>query len=99
MSFGRSTISPAPTMTGIRSSERLAIAVVGALRSIRDQSVHVLDRFQKVLLELLHHGPCRPHAVDQADALADKVADKVARLRVAGGRRAIDGIEGVAADD
>src|ERR1700738_5365552 len=66
---------------------------------LRQQRVHVLHRLDKIFLELLHHGAGGFDAVDQADALSDKVADEVARLRVAGGRCAVDRVEGVAADD
>ena len=63
----------------------LAMTVGG---SLRDQRIHMLDRVQKILLEFLHHGAGRFDAVDQPDALADKVAHEVARPGVAGGGRA-----------
>src|SRR5258705_6283911 len=63
------------------------------------QRVHVLHRLDKIFLELLHHASSGLHAVDQADALADKIADEVARLCIAGGDGAIDRFEGVSADD
>src|SRR3984893_269509 len=66
---------------------------------LRQQRVHVLHRLDKIFLELLHHGAGGFDAVDQADALADKIADEIARLRVAGGGGAVDRVEGVAADD
>src|SRR5512140_1024617 len=59
----------------------------------------MLDRLDEILLEFLHHGARRFHAVDQADALSDEVADEVARLRVAARSGAVDRVEGVAADD
>src|ERR1700682_5144012 len=59
----------------------------------------MLHRLDEIFLEFLHHGACGFHAVDQADALADKIADEVARLRVACGRGAVDRGEGVAAGD
>jgi len=134
ISFGRSTISPAPTMTGMRSSgtgefvfdillvlfstfsdlilRRRALArrlegwaTTGAswfetredaLLAMRDhfllryQRVHVLDGVDKIFLEFLHHGAGGFHAVDQADALADEIADEIARLRIAGGGRPVD---------
>ncbi len=51
---------------------------------LRHQRIHVLDGFGKLFLELLHHRARRLHAVDQADALADEIADEIARLGVAG---------------
>src|ERR1700733_13855513 len=149
ISFGRSTISPTPTMTGMRSSgtgeglfdilaslsgsecavalrglrfatapqgdgyrhgvilrcERLRaskddeVFTLAANTLLRHQRIHVLDRLDEFFLEFLHHRACGFHAVDQAHALADKIADEVARLGVAGRRRAIDRGEGVAADD
>src|ERR1019366_16589 len=149
--FGRSTISPMPTMTGMWSSERGEVGLVivfcfhflntgrprpeerplgrvskdeavnslmvrdGAPDSaralpgarlltmrislLRHQRVQMLYCLDKIFLEFLHHGAGGFHAVDQADALSDEVADEVARLRVTGGRGAIDGVERVAADD
>src|ERR1700692_463319 len=148
ISFGRSTISPTPTMTGIRSSgtgeglfmvscfhflakeslilrsghlaaSRRMDATLGLAALLRDareqrapqdevgdtgtllrhQRIHVLDRLDEIFLEFLHHRTCGFHAVDQADALADEITDKVARLRVAGRCRAINRGERVAADD
>src|SRR5882757_2222751 len=76
----------------------LLLAMTGE-NSLRQQRVHVLDGLGKILLELLHDGAGGFHAVDQADALADEVADEVARLGVAACRRTVDRVEGVAADD
>src|SRR5882757_2202599 len=67
--------------------------------SLLQQRVHMLDRINKIFLEFLHHGAGGFDAVDQADALADKITHEVACLSVAGRRRAIDRVEGVAADD
>src|SRR5216683_7384937 len=123
ISFGRSTTSPTPTMTGMRSSGTGDFGIFScftfgcqfdasfyfpSLRakrsnpsrrkksmdcfvrcaprndgSFRHQRVHVLHRLDEILLEFLHHGARGFHAVDQADALADEVADEVARLRIA----------------
>src|SRR3954470_2927009 len=62
-------------------------ALLAMTGSFRHQRVDVLDRLGKILLEFLHHGGCRFHAIDQSDALADEIADQVARLRVARGSR------------
>ena len=59
----------------------------------------MFDCVDKVFLEFLHHRAGGFDAVDQADALADEIADEVARPGVAGGGGAIDRIERVAADD
>src|SRR5438132_14361518 len=67
--------------------------------SFAHQRVHVFDRVSEILLELLHYGAGRLHAVDQAHALPDEITHEVARLGVAGGCRAVDRVEGVAADD
>src|SRR5260370_16497670 len=67
--------------------------------SFAHQRVHVLHRLDKIFLEFLYHGAGGFHAVDQSHALSDKIADEIARLFVAGCRRAIDAVEGVAADD
>src|SRR6266550_4360016 len=53
------------------------------MRLLRHQRVHMLHRLDEIFLEFLHHGACGFHAVDQADALSDKIADEVARLRIA----------------
>src|ERR1700737_4479043 len=66
---------------------------------LRHQRVHVLHRLDKIFLEFLHHGAGGFHAVDQAYALANEIADEVARLHIACSRGAIDGVERVAADD
>ena len=50
-------------------------------------------------LKFLHHGGRRLYAVDQTDALANKIRHEVARLRVPCGGGAVDRVEGVAADD
>src|SRR5689334_2339429 len=103
MSSGRSTISPTPTMTGMRSSGTPFMAIASPATTTRpsllNQPVHVLDRVQKILLELLHHAAGRFHAVDQPDALADEVRDEIPRARIAGGRGMVDRMERVAADD
>src|SRR6266700_305691 len=128
ISFGRSVISPTPTMTGMRSSDtgevgfviflfrllgqstrcRCVYSVIASeakqsieqrsksgllcrcaprndegLQLLRHQRVHMLHRLDEIFLELLYHGACGFHAVDQADALSDKIADEVARLRIA----------------
>src|SRR6266478_802485 len=75
------------------------LAMTGLSRLLRHQRVHMLRRLDKIFLEFLHHGAGGFHAVDQSNALSDKIADEIARLLVAGCRRAIDGVEGVAADD
>src|SRR4029078_8972760 len=67
--------------------------------SLLQQRVNVSTRLDKVFLEFLHPGTRRFDAVDQADALSHEIADEVARLGIAGGGRAIDRGEGVAADD
>src|SRR5581483_11177311 len=86
-----------PATLDCRVASLLAMTV--DRRSFRDQCIHMLDGVQKILLEFLHHGAGRFHAVDQADALADEVAHEVARLGVAAGSCAVDGMEGVTADD
>src|SRR5260370_926212 len=59
----------------------MTATVVSAL--LRHQRVQVLHRLDKIFLEFLHHGARGFHAVDQAHALSDEVADEVARLRIA----------------
>src|SRR5690349_18333805 len=98
MSLGRSTISPTPTMTGMRSSEMAIVLVLCCDKSVSHQRIHVLDGLGKFFLEFLHDSAGRLNAVDEADALADEVTDEVARLRVARSRSAVDRVEGVAAD-
>ena len=50
----------------------------------------MLHRVGKVFLEFLHHRAGRFDAVDQADALADEIADEIPRLGVAGGSGAVE---------
>nr|WP_213742650.1 hypothetical protein [Bradyrhizobium sp. dw_411] len=47
------------------------------------QRIHVLHGLDEIFLEFLHHGAGGFHAVDQADALSDEVADEVARPCIA----------------
>src|ERR1700710_2102507 len=97
-SFRAKRSNPSGNKTGLDCFVAKLLAVTRR-RLLLHQSVHVLDRLDKIFLEFLHHGAGGFHAVDQADALADEIADEVARLRVAGSGRAVDRVEGVAADD
>ena len=38
----------------------------------------MLHRLDKIFLEFLHHGAGGFHAVDQSNALSDKIADEIA---------------------
>src|SRR6476469_3321659 len=67
--------------------------------SLLHQHVHMLYRIGKVFLEFLHYRTGRLYAVDQADALADKIRHEITRLRISRGGRPVDRVEGVAADD
>src|SRR5437868_2836650 len=66
--------------------------------SLRDELLHVLDRFEKFGLEFLDHRAGGFDGIDHADTLADKIADQFAGALVAGGGRLVDCYEGLGRD-
>ena len=62
--------------SGSASQHRSQLAMTGGADHSSISDVHVLDRLDKIFLELLHHGAGGFDAVDQADALADEITSR-----------------------